>query len=106
MTKSNKKDIYIQLLEDLIADDIENGISPDTPILQTAEELANAEDDAKKIDTALKNICVETKKRLNCKEEMLVGCPDENNYGYIEPCPIQYTGNISEGDKFQNVIIC
>ncbi|SEH38684.1 hypothetical protein [Selenomonas sp. KH1T6] len=108
--KDNKKDIYIQLLEDLIledliAEDIRDGIDPYTPILQNAEELANAEDKPKKIDTALKNICAATKEQLKCKEEMLVGCPDEDDFGYIEPCPIQYTGNLKKGDKFENVFM-
>ena len=100
MKETEKKDIYIQLMEDLIGEIIK----PKTPILQSAAAKADASENAKKLDDALKRSCDEFVKNLGI-DKITVGSSSDDTEGYIEPCPIQYTGNISDGKIFHSVFI-
>ena len=100
MGYTGEKDIYIKLMEDITG----LKIDPNTPILQSQEELKGATEEAKKLDEALKHSRDEFQNNLNIKD-LRVGCAPENEVGYVEPCPIQYMGNIKQGKKFHCVFL-
>lgn len=95
LAKVCTKDAYIALMEDLIAPEIEAG----TPILQSEKEKLNATDNARIIDNALKDSCNAFQQADNFGvKDLRVGSAPKNEIGYVEPCPIQYTG-ILKNDK-------
>ena len=100
MPNTEDKDIYVQLIEDVLGQEI----NPFTPILQSVEEKNTASKEAKELDDALLKSCEEFKKHFGF-DEIIVGSAPQNEVGYIEPCPVQYTGDISNGKKFHCVII-
>ena len=103
MGYTGKEDIYIQLMQDITGLDV---INPNTRILQSQDDLANATPEEKKLNDALKNSRNDLCTKLGIKtSDMPVGSPPAETTGYIEPCPIQYTGDISKGQKFHCIFI-
>lgn len=100
MQNNKGSDIYLQLLEDLIGEKI----NPETQILQNDAEKDNADKNDKTINQALKDSCAEFKNNLGIGD-MCVGSPPRNEKGYVEPCPVQYTGNTSDGKIFHCIFI-
>lgn len=98
MTNEKETDIYLQLINDML----DNPLSEEEiklPILQDID--IDEGSPAWKLNKSLTNSCKKLRKAIGT-ENIVVGAQD----GYVEPCPISYTGSVVTGDdKFRVVFI-
>lgn len=93
LTRVNKRGAYIALMEDLIGEEI----NPNTFIMQNRiVKKETLEPSPSVINKLLGESC----EALGGKETK-VG----EVHGYIEPCPIAYTGQLGKGDGFKTVFL-
>ncbi len=99
MSKDWSEDIYLKLLDDIIGKKLTKE-KIYIPILRNSKSIKCYCNES--INKQLVESCDELKRMLKARE-MCVGVQDD---GYIEPCPISYTGAVITGtDKFRTAFI-
>lgn len=100
MSEDKEVDIYLQLVNDML----DKPLSEEelrVPILQHNNDNGNHNHNspAWKINNSLSNSCQLLKTAIG-SESITVGAQS----GYVEPCPISYTGSVINNDKKFNVV--